>query len=366
AGDLSVGIELTAKTAPLLFPLSLMTEYRDRVEKGLKSLQAMPEPNDTLEMHLQVALGHALWYTGPDAELRALERAFGRALVLAERTGNTDIQLQALWGQWAMGRAGGDHPAALAAATQYQAIAKRAADSGSIVFAERILALTHHDLGDQKLARRHVENVLGQASYLDPKSNIDLQVDARVAMLALLPRIQWLQGFPDQAMATAQEAIDSALRTDPWFSICYVLFMAGCPLSLWIGNDTEAADRVDMLRDRAGAMPHFSRYVRIYAALLRLRRGNEGDALTAAYIEPRVQYASIATLADLTNAVTISVPMPDDVPCQAPWSLPEVLRVDAELLLWRGGAGAVSAAESKLRRSLELAREQSARSWELR
>jgi predicted ATPase len=66
------------------------------------------------------------------------------------------------------------------------------------------------------------------------------------------------------------------------------------------------------------------------------------------------------------SPTTISTPFPDDAPCDAPWSLPEVLRVDAELLLWRGGPGAVATAEAKLQQALELARQQSALSWELR
>jgi hypothetical protein len=185
-------------------------------------------------------------------------------------------------------------------------------------------------------------------------------------MLTLLTRVQWLEGLPDQAIATAQEAIDTALRTDHWFSICYVLFMAGCPLSLWVGNFPEAERRLDMLIDLAAEKLHWSRYSQIYAAVMRLRQGSEAEALTAAYIEPRVQFSTIAALSELVSAATISVPLPDEVPSDAPWSLPEVLRVDAELLLWHGGPGAVPAAEAKLQASLELPRAQSALSWELR
>jgi hypothetical protein len=43
-----------------------------------------------------------------------------------------------------------------------------------------------------------------------------------------------------------------------------------------------------------------------------------------------------------------------------------LLRVDAELLLWHDAPGAATAAETKLLRTLEIAREQSALSWELR
>ena len=188
-------------------------------------------------------------------------------------------------------------------------------------------------------------------------------------MLTLLARVLWLQGFPDQADATAREAIDAALRMHHWFSICYVLFFAGGPVSLWTGDLGEADLRFEMLRDRTGGnseFPGFGLFTRIYATVVRLRQGSESDALTAAYIEPRVQYPTVAALGKMIRHSPIALPFPDDNPCDAPWSLAEVLRVDAELLLWRGEPGAVSAAETKLQRSLELARQQAALSWELR
>jgi predicted ATPase len=79
-----------------------------------------------------------------------------------------------------------------------------------------------------------------------------------------------------------------------------------------------------------------------------------------------MQYPTVAALGEMLRQPSIAPPFPDDNPCDAPWSLPEVLRVDAELLLWRSESGAVSAAETKLQRSLELARQQGALSWELR
>jgi hypothetical protein len=94
--------------------------------------------------------------------------------------------------------------------------------------------------------------------------------------------------------------------------------------------------------------------------------GSERDALIASYIEPRLQISSMPTLDALVSGATIPLPAPDDEPDNAPGSLPEVLRVNAELLLWRGAPGADATAEAKLLRSLELAREQSALSWELR
>jgi predicted ATPase/DNA-binding winged helix-turn-helix (wHTH) protein len=368
-GDQRIGLELTAESAPLWFQLSLMDEYRQRVETALKRLQTQTEPDDDLEMRLQVAFGHALWYTDSFGDLKAMKHAFLRAGEVAERARNTEIRLKALWGTWAAGRGSGDHHSAFTSATRYEAIADGADDESSIILGARMLALTHHDLGNLKSARGYVVSVLSRAPHVAPKSGNDLQVDARVAMLTLLARVQWLQGLPDQADATAREAIDAALRMHHWFSICYVLFFAGGPVSLWTGDLAEAAIRFEMLRDRTGAnseFPGFSLFTRIYETIVRLRRGSESDALTATYIEPRVQYPTVAALGKMILQHSIAVPFPDDNPCDAPWSLAEVLRVDAELLLWRGAPGAASAAEMKLQRSLDLARQQDALSWELR
>jgi predicted ATPase/DNA-binding winged helix-turn-helix (wHTH) protein len=368
-GEQRIGLELTAESAPLWFQLSLMAEYFQRVETALKRLQTQTPPDDELEMRLQVAFGHAVWYTDSFGDLKAMKRAFARAAELAERAGNTEIRLKALWGTWAAGRGSGDHQSALAAATRYETIADGAGDKGSIILGARMLALTYHDLGNLKRAHQSAASVLSQTPHLAPGSGNDLQVDARVAMLTLLARVQWLQGFADQADATAREAIDAALRMHHWFSICYVLFFAGGPVSLWIGDLAEAQLRFEMLRDRTGGnseFPGFSLFAMIYAAIVRLRQGSQSDALTAAYVEPRMQYSTVAKLGEIIRRPSTVPPFPDDSPCDAPWSLPEVLRVDAELLLWRGEPGAVSAAEKKLQRSLELARQQVSLSWELR
>jgi predicted ATPase len=369
-GDQRVGLELTAESAPLWFQLTLMEEYRQRAETALKRLQVQGSPDDEQEMRLQVAFGQALWYTDSFGNLESMRGAFKRAGELAERSGNTDIRLKALWGTWATNRGSGNHESARMAAIQYETIADLTGDKDSIILGARMLALTHHDLGNLNSAGQHVTSVLRRAPRVAAAPGNNLQVDARAAMLTLLARVKWLQGFADQAVAAAREAIDAALRTHHWFSICYVLFFAGGPVSLWIGDLTEAENRLEMLRDRTGAgyseYAGFNRFSGIYAAVLRLRRGNESDALAAAYIEPRMQFPTIAGLGEMTRHPSISVPFPDDIRCDAPWSLPEVLRVDAELLLWRGGPGAVSGAEMKLQRSLELARQQSALSWELR
>jgi predicted ATPase len=74
----------------------------------------------------------------------------------------------------------------------------------------------------------------------------------------------------------------------------------------------------------------------------------------------------IDRIADLVSQQSLPVPLPGPELIDVLWNTPELLRVDAELLLWHNTPGAGAAAEAKLLRALEVAREQTALSWELR
>ena len=90
-GDQRIGLELTAESAPLWFQLSLMEEYCQRVETALKRLQTHTKPDDELEMRLQVAFGHAVWYTDSFGDLESYEAGVHEGAELAERAGNTEF-----------------------------------------------------------------------------------------------------------------------------------------------------------------------------------------------------------------------------------------------------------------------------------
>jgi hypothetical protein len=100
--------------------------------------------------------------------------------------------------------------------------------------------------------------------------------------------------------------------------------------------------------------------------VLRLRQSGERGELIASSLEPRVDLSTAREIVALATAATIPMPKPDDDVGDALWSLPEVLRVNADLLLWHGSPNAATDAEAKLQRALDLARQQSTLSWELR
>jgi predicted ATPase/DNA-binding winged helix-turn-helix (wHTH) protein len=366
-GEPAIGLDIIIATAPLWFQLSLMDEYRERLQHALEYIAGRPAPDLAREVRIRIALGHAVWYSTNDPD--RMQEAFARALAISEETGDRSVQLQSLWGMWAMLRSRGAYKDALGVAQRYEEVAIAFGDPKFVSLANRILSINHHYLGNQDLALRLVESVQSQAaqSRTVRTANNNFQLDRHVAMTTLLSRIRWLQSFPDQAVAAAREAVEAALNTKHVLSLGYALCMAGCPVALWTGDLLEATRCTKLLREYAASNRLYSVWGNCYEHVVQLREGTEKQALLAFYIEARVDVSSISDLAGLAPEKLLGAGAPaDNDPPDAPWSFPEMLRVDAELGLLAGSPAAEKTAEAKLLRALDLAQSQRLLSFELR
>ena len=81
AGDPAIGLAMTIAAVPLWFELFQIVVARTRLTQAL----SYAEPGSDQEMRLRIAIGHALWYIGPESA--AIEPIFVRALEIAERIG---------------------------------------------------------------------------------------------------------------------------------------------------------------------------------------------------------------------------------------------------------------------------------------
>ena len=360
SGDPVTGVALTIAAIPLWFELFQMTVARVRLEQAIRHV----EPDSDDEMRLTVATGHVLWYLGPGSH--AIEPTFTRALEIAERRGVASVRAQAIWGLWAARRTRGDYPAALEMARQMADAAETAGDPGAMHLADRILGLTHHVMGQQATARVFTERALRQPRGFNAASGVGYQVETPVAMAGQLARILWLQGLPRQAMEAAAAAVAAARSTGHSFPLVYAMTFAGLPVALWTGALEEMRHQADLLAFHGKGNPRTEQWSICVARILELRERDAGDALTASFIEAHLDAGAGPPFADLPSGADIPVPLPGAEPADARWNTPELLRVDAELLLWHDAPGAVAAARSKLLRALEIARGQSAPSWELR
>jgi predicted ATPase/DNA-binding winged helix-turn-helix (wHTH) protein len=360
AGEPAIGVALTIAAVHLWFELSQQTIARGRVE------QALPyaEIGSDQEMWLRIALGHSLWYLGPGTDAIGLN--FSRALEIAENIGATAVQTRALWGLWAAHRGKEDYRAALEVALRYADVATSARDLCASHLADRIVALSHHLLGHQELAQEWTERALRQPYRLDPSAGMGYQVETPVAMPALLARILWIRGFPDQATAAAAEAVAAAGKSGHSFAMAYAVTFAGLPVALWTGALVEGRLQLDVLAAHAVGNQRMEDWRLCYGRALKLRQGSEGEVLIASFVEPRADPSRPAPFADLALDTDIPVPLPGADRSDLPWSAPELLRVEAMLDLWHETPDADAIAQAKLLRAVQIAREQKALSWELR
>jgi predicted ATPase/DNA-binding winged helix-turn-helix (wHTH) protein len=282
-GDPDIGVALAIASAPLWFELSRLAVAHRRLEQALPHAEIGSEQ----EMWLLLAYGHALWYLGPGGNnADAMEPAFTRALAIADQRGVTVVRTRALWGMWAVQRGRGNYRNALEIADQYMGAATSAGDLAAMHLADRILGLTHYAMGHQPIAREFTERALRQPRLLSSASGIGYQVETPVAMRAQLARILWLMGFPDQAMAAMREALEAAENSGQSYPICYAVWWDG-QVALWTGAAGEARRQLDLLVAHSYGNQRWVEWARCFERVLKLRNGNEAEALIAAFSEAR-------------------------------------------------------------------------------
>ncbi len=106
-------------------------------------------------------------------------------------------------------------------------LAAKRSDPNDRLIGERMIATSQYYLGDLLSARRHLERVL--AYYLPPVQkphSIRFQIDQKVAAGTFLARVLWLQGFPDQAMRTAEGNVEDAHAANHVMTLCSTLSQA--------------------------------------------------------------------------------------------------------------------------------------------
>ena len=249
-GNAAIGVALTAASVPLWVDLSMMAECRRHVERTIARLASVVDLDPRREMHLQAALGMTLNYTtGPVPETEA---AWTKTLELARSLGDTEFQLRAFRGLWAHWMNAGEYRASLAMADEFSALAAITGDPAALGAADRMAGIILHYLGDQTGARQHLERRLARAvSTVRQSPAVRFLIDQRVAARALLARILWLQGFPDQAACTARLALDEAEASGHALSLCHALAQAACPVATLNGDVAAAQSFTAVLLDRA-------------------------------------------------------------------------------------------------------------------
>jgi predicted ATPase len=384
SGDARVGIALTVAAVPLWFEITLMEECRACAERALTALEESAINDDRRRMLLSAAVAWSQMYTAGSG--RDTGVAWATTAEIAQALDDTDYRLRALWGTWATHLNRGEFGAALSLAKRFSDFAEKEADENDRLIGDRLTGTALHFLGNQRGARLHLERML--ASYVAPVQRshaVRFQFHQRVSGRMTLARVLWLQGFPDQALNCAKANIDDAVAIDHTLSLCNALANAACPLALLVGDLAAAEHYTKMLLSYTArdAFDIWRAFGSCFEGDLCVRRGNLAAGLQqlkagidelrrsrfSQYLTTflgRLAEAQAAAGDAMKATATMNEAIRRNADSEERWCTPELLRINAAVVLQTEADGAEAMAEGDFLESIRLAQSQEALAWELR
>ena len=379
-GDNSLGIALTAAAVTLWVRLSLFTECRERTGLALSKLDESSDGDARKRMQLLAALGWSLMYS--EGRAREARPILEQTLELAEQLDEKDFRLRALWGLCIDQFNNGQIDRALEFADRFSHAAAGSADPADIMLSHRLQAVAFHYLGDQTVARLHIDRVNASLHGLTEKPKI-FPLDLRASTHYFRIRILWLQGLADQAQALIARNIEEGRANGHALTFCSVLGQGACPIS-YLADDLDTAERYghDLFEH---CERHSVRLWRLWAkafnAMVIAKRGDlerglsllreELDGAGDARFLPRFLplLAELAAFFGEANQVHQGLKVIEETLArcmarQERWYVPELARIKGELML--RDTQQASSAGACFSEALEVAGQQGARFWELR
>ena len=365
-GNSSLGAQLIAAALALELPLAHLDELRTRVEQALQHLADFSSPDPHIESQLNSVLHLLPVTTEGSVELRTISAVDAQ---LSETSAVIKYHMQPLIFATVREIEAGRYAGAVAVACRLSAVIQNIPDPSAGLVADRLMAQALHFAGMHRAAQTLAEKVIGSPGMVIPLTFSRFSLDAGVSMRILLARILWIEGLADQAARIADECVERA-QGDGSYSLCQALALAACPICLWRGDNVGCEDRAGQLRERAVRNRHgrWQPYAEWYGALA--RSFTEGDTCTQRPATGPSVCSVSGLLLDTTLTIGPGTTANEDAALLRggleSWCAAELLRVQATRLLRQEAPADNIRAEALLVNSLDLARGQSALSWELR
>ena len=379
-GDIAIGTALAAAAARLFLEMSLLTECHAWCERALTALDHTAR-GTRLEMELQAALGQSLMFTKGNSE--DARQAFLKGLEISEKLGDAAYRLQHLGALHLFHERIGNFPESLVFAERSEKVARERGDPTSVAAAHSWLAISHHLIGDQAAAHKHLEIALAAPMMSRRADTVQFGFDYQNRARITLARNLWLRGYPDKAAAIARKTVEEAATLEHPITLCMALIWAVAVFTWRREWDSveENIDRFITHAERYSLAPYIPVGAgvkgqlsicrgELQAGILAVRgclgalHAGRYELLTTEFINALAQ--GLAMTGQFDDAVKTI----DEAIAQAErngelFVMPELLRVKADILTAMPEPN-MQVAEECLLRSLDQSRSQSALSWELR
>ena len=379
-GDIDIGARLTAVSAPLFFQLSLLAECIAWTERALSSIDTRSRAT-RLELELQTCLGLALMNTkGNVFEARS---ALTRALAVAESLEDAPSQLLLLHALYRFEMRSGDLRGLAEITGRLETASKQIDDPVTEALAHSVRACTYCLTGNHSEVPMHARMALDQPTH-SPSVNAPLYgYTHRIGAHNVLARSLWMLGYPDQAVTVADQCLTEAAHLADPPSFVYALAW-NVFVYLRVGDlqttDQVIARLINHVTKTSMSTYHSvalgcqgslailrgepSRGIQLLqTALAAMRtdgyefyRGFFSGELAAGFARSGQTELARATICDAVSWADLNGASAD---------LTELLRIKGEILILTSPADAHEC-EGCLASSLQLARQQSALSLELR
>ena len=347
-------------------------------EAALQILADEPETAETLSRRLDlfVALGPALIMLH-SATAPQVDDLYRRALGLVERLDDVRRRFPVLWGLWFVLYTRGDYSAALAAGEELLAMAQAGDDTGQLVEAHHALWPTLIAMGQTAKAVPYMERgiALYQREHHAGQAFLYAGHDPGACCRYQLGAARWLLGYPDRAAAAARDALRLAedlkhpmtVTTTLWF-VSWVQYQRG-------EHDTAVDTTARQLAlAEANGFLHWTDSALLIPAAAR-KAALAGDALDDLYRRlMAIRSAAWRRVFCLSILAELCLESGDVVRARKfigslrdedrqAFCAPEIHRIEGEILLREG---ALAEAEHRFHAAVDVARQRSEKSLELR
>jgi predicted ATPase len=361
-------------------------EAISHLTKGLELLTALPDtPERTQqELTLQIALGGTLMaikgYAAPE-----VGRAYARARDLCRQMGEAPQLFPVLGGLATFYVIRGELRTGRELVEQLLRLAQSLQNPARLQATHHGMGEVLFDLGELLQSRTHLEQAI---TLYDPQKRRSRAFhDTGVACLSVAAFTLWSLGYPDQALKRTLESLTLAQELSHPFSLSFALY--GAAVLYWLRREVKATQEQAealialshehgfTLREALGVTLRgwaLAEQGREEEGVAQIRQGLAATQATGAdYFRPH----SLALLAEAYGKArqagkglsTVSEALTWVNKTEGRWCEAELYRLKGELTLQsqpESHKSKVEEAEACFLQAIEIARQQSAKSWELR
>jgi len=356
------------------------------LKRALELLHSLPADLEHAQaaLKLEVMLAQAMIASKGYSSPETMEVLLRAKKLITEAT-ETSQRFTILYGTWACHYVGGEVNKQHVAATEFLSEAETHDDTAALCLAHRALGTTYLTMGEFSAARKHLERAQG---LYDPDQHLRYRFqygqDIGTTVMCYLSWALWHLGFVDRASQLAREAVKRAEEISHPHSLVYTLCHARGMMDVFRreSDDTKSYASVVTSLCSEHAFPFWAAGGQIFGSWAVINHGEVDagvDELIRGLAAWRKTGARLwlpiflalqaeghfkagrdqAALQSIEQALATS----DETGER--WAIAEILRVKANLLLTTGH-GRAEEVEGALIESLEIARRQQAKSWELR